>query len=125
MVNHWHQLSFKETFEECKEFFQNDKPKFLNLLTENINLCELIPLSFYHRYYKILGRDRKYSLLAMLSALVLQKILGIPYLIHLKRILFYSMTVNLKEHLFPSTLVIQTQDFLNPVTTKMDGRSAP
>lgn len=78
MVKLFNQLSLSDTFKECKDCFQNDKPKFLQMLTQHLDLSELIPQSFYWAYYKPLGRDRKYSLLSMLAALVLQKILGIP-----------------------------------------------
>jgi hypothetical protein len=78
MVNNYQQLSFAHIYTECKEFFQNDKPKFLSLLSEHLDLNSLIPDSFRHAYYKHLGRDREYSLVSMLASLILQKILGIP-----------------------------------------------
>jgi len=78
MVPLFNQISFSDTFEECKDIFQNDKPKFLELLTQHLDLSSLIPQEFYWAYYKRLGRKRDYSLLSMLSALILQKILGIP-----------------------------------------------
>ncbi|WP_010252466.1 transposase, partial [Acetivibrio cellulolyticus] len=78
MVKLYKQISFADTFEECKDVFQNNKPKFLKLLSQHLDLSSLIPQDFYWSYHKTLGRDRKYSLSSMLSALVLQKILGIP-----------------------------------------------
>jgi len=78
MVKLFNQISFADTYQECKDAFQTDKPRFLNLLTEHLDLSSLIPPTFYWAYYKVLGRDRKYSLLSMLAALILQKILGIP-----------------------------------------------
>jgi hypothetical protein len=78
MVNLYNQISLSDTFLECKNTYQNDKPKFLELLTQNLDLASLIPQTFYWSYNKTLGRDRKYSLPSMLAALILQKILGIP-----------------------------------------------
>jgi hypothetical protein len=78
MVKLYNQISFSDTYHECKDTFQNDKPKFLELLTQHLDLSALVPPTFYWSYYKALGRDRKYSLLSMLAALILQKILGIP-----------------------------------------------
>jgi hypothetical protein len=78
MVKLFNQISLSDTFEECKDAFQNDKPKFLELLTKHLDLSSLVPMSFYWAYNKTLGRNRSYSLLSMLAAIVLQKILGIP-----------------------------------------------
>lgn len=72
------QLSFGDIYEQCKDWAQNDKPKFLKLLENHLDLRELVPLSFYCSYEKYYGRNRQYSLYSMLSALILQKILGIP-----------------------------------------------
>lgn len=71
------QMSFADIYSACKDLFQNDKPQFLQLLEQYFDLSELVPLSFHHAYYKHLGRHREYSLYSMLSALILQKILGI------------------------------------------------
>jgi hypothetical protein len=78
MVNLYNQISLSDTYQECKNSYQNDKPKFLELLTQNLDLPSLIPQTFYWSYNKALGRDRKYSLPSILAALTLQKILGIP-----------------------------------------------
>ena len=74
----FNQLSFADIYDQCFDWVQNDKPKFLEMLEKYLNLKELIPLSFYHAYYNHLGRDREYSLDSILSALLLQRILGIP-----------------------------------------------
>jgi hypothetical protein len=78
MVKLFNQISFSDTYEDCKDVFQNDKPKFLELLTQHLDLSSLIPTEFYWAYYKHLGRGREYSLTSMLAALILQKVLGIP-----------------------------------------------
>lgn len=78
MVKLYNQISFSDPYEECKDVFQNNKPKFLELLSQHLDLSSLIPQEFYWSYYKTLGRERTYSLASMLAALILQKILGIP-----------------------------------------------
>jgi len=78
MLKQFKQISFADIYSQCKDLFQNNKPSFLNLLSEYFDLASYIPLTFYRAYYSTLGRDRKYSLVSMLSALILQKILGIP-----------------------------------------------
>lgn len=72
------QLSLAEIYSDCKTFFENDKPQFLSLLENTINLNELIPTSFISHFYASTGRPRKYSLSAMLWALILQRIFSIP-----------------------------------------------
>lgn len=72
------QLTLEDIFEDCKEIFVSDKPKFLTLLEHHIDLDEMIPISFYHHYYSSTGRNRKYPLTAMLWALIIQRIFSIP-----------------------------------------------
>lgn len=60
------QMSLADIYSSCKEFFQNDKPKFLQLLNQYLDLSELVPVSFHRAYYKHLGRNREYSLLVFL-----------------------------------------------------------
>ena len=40
------QLSLEEVFQDCLEKFENDKPAFLSLLEQHIDLDEMIPASF-------------------------------------------------------------------------------
>ncbi len=72
------QLSLAEVFSDCKEKFENNKPQFLSLLEDTINLDDLIPASFINHFYASTGRPRKYQLYAMISALILQRIFSIP-----------------------------------------------
>lgn len=60
------QLSLSDIFEDCKNIFESDKPQFLTLLKNFIDLDEIIPVSFYNHYYAATGRNRKYPLTAML-----------------------------------------------------------
>jgi hypothetical protein len=95
LVKLFNQLSLSDSYQECKDAYQNDKPKFLDLLTQHLDLSSLIPPSFYWSYYKVLGRDRKYSLLSMLAALIFQKILGIPTISLL--IVFFTLCREARE----------------------------
>ncbi|SIQ76792.1 hypothetical protein SAMN05421834_1466, partial [Halanaerobium kushneri] len=70
------QLSFGDLYEQAKDWAQNDKPQFLEMLDQYLDLSEFIPFSFYTAYYKYFGRKREYDLESMLSAFILQKILG-------------------------------------------------
>lgn len=72
------QLSLAEIFTDCQEKFENDKPAFLELLEQHLNIDEFISVSFQNHYYASTGRPRKYPLPAMLWALVLQRIFSIP-----------------------------------------------
>ena len=77
MISH-KQLSLAEIFTDCQEKFENDKPQFLSLLENTININKFIPFSFIHNFYASTGRPRKYPLKAMIWALLLQRILSIP-----------------------------------------------
>ncbi|MBE5923242.1 MAG: transposase [Lachnospiraceae bacterium] len=72
------QLSLADIFEDCKEIFDSDKPQFLTLLENHIDLDEIIPVTFYNRFYASTGRSRKYPLKALLWALIIQRIFSIP-----------------------------------------------
>ena len=72
------QLELVDVFSECQDIFESDKPRFLSLLEEHIDLDAIIPRSFIRNYYSYTGRPRTYSLTAMLWALILQRILSIP-----------------------------------------------
>jgi hypothetical protein len=45
------QLTLADIFEDCKEIFDSDKPKFLSLLENHIDLDSIIPLSFRRIMY--------------------------------------------------------------------------
>ena len=72
------QLSLADIFEDCKDIFESDKPQFLTLLENHIDLDEFILISFYNHYYAAAGRNRKYPLTAMLLALIIQRLFSIP-----------------------------------------------
>src|SRR5574344_1268215 len=77
MITH-KQLTLADVFENCQDIFDSDKPQFLSLLENYIDLDEIIPFSFHNHFYASTGRTRKYSLNAMLWALIIQRIFSIP-----------------------------------------------
>ena len=70
--------------------FENDKPAFLSLLENHIDIDEIIPISFRNHFYESTGRSRKYPLHAMLWALIIQRIFSIPTVQLLLVFLTYS-----------------------------------
>ena len=72
------QLSLADIFEDCKDIYESDKPRFLTLLENHIDLDKIIPTSFFRHYYASTGRNRKYPLNAMLWALIIQRLFSIP-----------------------------------------------
>lgn len=68
------QLSLADIFEDCQNKFDNDKPAYLSLLETHIGIDEIIPVSFRNHFYASTGRTRKYSLHALLWALIIQRI---------------------------------------------------
>jgi transposase len=72
------QLSLADYFQDCQNKFENDKPAFLALLENHIDIDEFIPISFRNHFYASTGRTRKYPLHAMLWALIIQRIFSIP-----------------------------------------------
>lgn len=71
------QLTLADIYDDCQEVFENDKPAFLTLLANHINLDEIVPFTFYNHFYASTGRPRKYSLYSMLWALIIQRIFSI------------------------------------------------
>lgn len=72
------QLSLNDVFQDCQDKFENDKPAFLTLLEQHIDIDEIIPISFRNHFYASTGRTRKYPLRALLWALIIQRIFSIP-----------------------------------------------
>lgn len=60
------QLELADVFSECQDIYESDKPQFLLLLENHIDLEVLIPRSFFRNYYSYTGRPRTYPLTAML-----------------------------------------------------------
>ena len=49
------QPTLTDIFESCKEIYDYDKPKFLSLLEDHINLDSIIPMSFFEHFYASTG----------------------------------------------------------------------
>ena len=77
MITH-HQMTLADVFTETQEIFESDKPEFLKLLESTIDLYEIVPASFRHRFYAATGRPREYQLTSLLWALIIQRIFSIP-----------------------------------------------
>lgn len=74
----YNQLSLADIFSDCQDIYKSDKPRFLSLLQQHIDLHEIIPASFRKHFYASTGRNRKYPLHVFLWALILQRIFSIP-----------------------------------------------
>jgi len=84
------QITLGEIYADCQKILEEDKPAFLSLLEEHINLESYIPQTFWKHFYKTIGRDRKYALQGFMWALLIQKIFSIPTDTLLLNILVYS-----------------------------------
>ena len=74
----YNQLSLADIFSDCQEIYESDKPQFLSLLQQYVDLDEIVPASFRKHFYASTGRTRKYPLNAFLWALIIQRIFSIP-----------------------------------------------
>ena len=74
----YNQLSLADIFSDCQENYDSDKPQFLSLLQQYIDLDEIIPASFRKHFYASTGRTHKYPLNAFLWALFIQRVFSIP-----------------------------------------------
>lgn len=71
------QQSLNDVYTDCLESFDNDKPKFLSMLEEHLDIDALIPLSFRMHFNKHIGRPREYLLSGFILALIIQRIFSI------------------------------------------------
>ena len=79
------QLSLADIFSDCQQIFDHDKPAFLSLLETHIDMDEIIPVSFRNHFYASTGRSRIYPLQAFLWALIIQRVLSIPFQVRLSK----------------------------------------
>jgi len=79
-----------DIYTDCKNIFEDDKPAFLKLLEQHIDLDVFITPSFRKRFYASAGRNRKYQLTAFIWALIIQKIFSISTDRLLLNFLYYS-----------------------------------
>ena len=52
------QLHLTDIYEEVVDCFETDKPKFIKLFENYIDMEMLIPLSFYNAYYSSTGKSK-------------------------------------------------------------------
>ena len=118
------QLSLADIFEDCKEFYESDKPYFLTLLENHIDLDEIIPITFRNHFYASTGRTRKYSLRALIWALIIQRIFSIPTDQLLLTFLHYSRPLcefcGFKKVPDASKITRFKQDFLDDLQSVFD-----
>ena len=87
------QLDFFEQVSELSELSKKQPVGFIDLLKNNFDINAFIPESFSHKYYADLGRDRKYQLSSVLSALILMQIFHIPTTVLLTLFLVFSTEI--------------------------------
>jgi len=77
MQSNLKQLSLANIYSNIDEYFQQDKPKLIELFEQYIDLSALIPQRFLYHYHASTGHPRKYKLVSMLTALIIKMILSI------------------------------------------------
>lgn len=118
------QLSVEDILQDCQNKFNNDKPAFLSLLEQHIDLDEIIPVTFRNHFYASTGRTRKYPLTALLWALIIQRIFSIPTDQLLLTFLHYSKPLRefcgFKKVPDASKITRFKQDFLDDLQAVFD-----
>ena len=120
----YNQLSVADIFQDCQNKFDNDKPAFLSLLEQHIDLDEIIPITFRNHFYASTGRTRKYPLSALLWALIIQRVFSIPTDQLLLTFLHYSKPLRefcgFSKVPDASKITRFKQDFLDDLQTVFD-----
>jgi len=52
MADKYHQISLRETFSDCQDYFFGDAPSFFQFLEEHLALNLLIPSAFSNTFYQ-------------------------------------------------------------------------
>ena len=78
MLYYENQLNLGNIYQECAEIFTEQRPEFLNLMDQYLDIDNYIPYDFKRAFYADTGRPRGCSLYGYISALILQKIFNIP-----------------------------------------------
>jgi hypothetical protein len=92
-INKLKQLNMFEQIAELSNLKKKQPTGFIKLLSENFDIQSFIPESFTQKYYAELGRDRKYELTSVLSALILMQIFHIPTTVLLNLFLIFSTEI--------------------------------
>lgn len=72
------QLSLNNIFQYCQEKYENENLVFLSLLKPHIDIDDIISFAFKNHFYASTCKTRKYSLQALLWALIIQRTFSIP-----------------------------------------------
>ena len=92
-INKLKQLNIFEQVAELNDLRKKQPVGFIKLLDDNFDIKSFIPKSFTQKYYADLGRDRKYKLPSVLSALILMQIFHIPTTALLNIFLIFSTEI--------------------------------
>lgn len=84
------QMSFLDIYNTVSKSMEEQKPALIRLLDEHLDFDKLIPASFYHAFYRRVGRTHIYRLDSFIRALILQKLLGLSQDALLIRVLHCS-----------------------------------
>jgi hypothetical protein len=82
-----------EQITELSDLRKKQLVGFIKLLSDNFDIKSFIPESFTPKYYANLGRDRKYELSSVLSALILMQIFHLPTTVVLNLFLIFSTEI--------------------------------
>ncbi len=92
-INKLKQLNIFDQMTELKDLRKKQPVGFIKLLRDNFDIEAFISGSFTQKYYADLGRDRKYELTSVLSALILMQIFHIPTTVLLNLFLIFSTEI--------------------------------
>ena len=92
-INKLKQLNILDQITELNDLRKKQPVGFIKLLGDNFDIKSFIPKSFTEKYYANLGRDRKYKLPSVLSALILMQIFHIPTTVLLNLFLVFSTEI--------------------------------
>ena len=77
MRNRMVQMPLEDIYNGVSESMENQKSEMVALLEEHIDLDKLIPYSFYHAFYRRMGRNHIYHLDSFLWFVILKKLFGL------------------------------------------------
>ena len=118
------QQSLNDVYTDCLKFFENDKPKFLSMLEEHLDIDSLIPSSFKMHFRNHTGRPREYPLSAFILSFIIQRIFSIPtdsllivFLIHSRELREFCGFIKVPD---ASKFTRFKQDFKDDLKTMFD-----
>lgn len=79
MINFKNQINLCNIYEEVVDYFEEDKPKFIKLFQQHIEMKVLITQNLYNTYYSSTSRLRDYSLFSILTTLFKNNTIFVNY----------------------------------------------